>query len=73
MTLTWNRKAYQTSLVAWLRLVKFLYLWVDEAVSRMLENEIFTRCFDDPIAIQMKKREKELTYTKDHRMAARDV
>lgn len=46
---------------------------VDEAVRRILRIKFHLGLFDDPYRYSDEKREKERTYTKEHREAARDV
>jgi len=66
-------EAYQRHLVALVEAGEVPISVVDEAVSRMLRMKFLLGVFDDPYRYSNEKREKELTYTKEHRMAARDV
>lgn len=66
-------EAYQKHLQALVESGEVDIKFVDEAVRRVLRAKFLLGLFDDPYKYSDTNREKELTYTDEHRAIARDV
>ncbi|MEQ9310282.1 MAG: beta-glucosidase BglX [Balneolaceae bacterium] len=66
-------EAYQKHLQALVESREVDIKFVDEAVRRVLRAKFLLGLFDDPYKYSDTEREKELTYTDEHRAIARDV